>query len=114
MAAPPARQPPGERRTKRRGEGAGSLGGSVRRASDMHDLEKFLDQLATRQATINIVEVGANDGRINDPIYSFVMNHKETTCVLLIEPQAELIPFLQENYKEHRSVTIFNGAKGAA
>jgi FkbM family methyltransferase len=74
--------------------------------------KKILGELLTKQTTINIVEVGANDGRINDPIYNFVMNHKETTCVLLIEPQAELIPILKENYKEHRSVTIFNGAIG--
>ena len=106
---PPAR---GTRRKGGAARGASSLGGSVRRASNMHHLEKLLGQLATKQTTINIVEVGANDGRINDPIYSFVMSHKETTCVLLIEPQPELIPILKENYKEHRSVTIFNGAIG--
>ena len=28
---------------------------------------------------LNIIQVGANDGKHNDPIYNFVKNHKEST-----------------------------------
>ena len=62
---------------------------------------------------ISVVQIGANDGRIGDPIYSFVMENKTATRVLLIEPQPEIIPFLEDNYKTHERVTIFNGAIGS-
>ena len=68
--------------------------------------------LLKRRGTLNIVQVGANDGEINDPIYKFVIENKDVTRILLIEPQPELIPFLKDNYKEHSHAYIFNGAIG--
>ena len=35
---------------------------------------------------LNIVVVGANDGKTNDPIYDFVMRRSGATNILLIEP----------------------------
>lgn len=78
----------------------------------MSYLEQFLESLALRKDVLNIVQVGANDGRINDPIYDFVMSNKKRTRLLLIEPQPELIPILQQNYKGHPCAVIFNGAIG--
>ena len=61
---------------------------------------------------LNIVQIGANDGVINDPIYDFVMQYKEFTKVLLIEPLSEVIPYLTNNYSRHPDKIIFNGAIG--
>ena len=61
---------------------------------------------------IKIVQVGANDGAINDPIYDFVHRFRDRTRVLLIEPQKNLAGRLQENYMFHRNHTIFTGAIG--
>jgi FkbM family methyltransferase len=60
----------------------------------------------------NIVQIGANDGRINDPIYKWIMNHKKSTNILLVEPQPEVILFLQKNYSSHPNYVIANEAVG--
>lgn len=61
---------------------------------------------------LNIVIVGANDGRINDPIYEFVMKMADRTNMLLIEPNKSVLPYLQENYSSHPSYQIANNAIG--
>lgn len=60
----------------------------------------------------NVVQIGANDGRINDPIYKWIMSHKESTSILLVEPQPEVILFLQRNYSSHPNFVIANEAVG--
>ena len=50
---------------------------------------------------MRIVVVGANDGRINDPIYSFARKFSDSTELFLIEPQESLLPHLRENYAFH-------------
>lgn len=67
--------------------------------------------LGSKDAT-KIVQIGANDGRINDPIYEAVMDHRNSTEILLIEPQTEVIPFLIDNYLLHPKCTIVNAAVG--
>ena len=61
---------------------------------------------------MNFVQIGANDGRINDPIFPFVMRNRTATRILLIEPQPEIVPFLRENYTDHPDATIYGGAIG--
>ena len=39
-----------------------------------------------KTSTFNIVQIGANDGKTNDPIYKWVMNVENLTSILLIEP----------------------------
>lgn len=60
----------------------------------------------------SIIQVGANDGKYNDPIYEFVKRNQNRTNIVLIEPQKELIPHLRENYSYHPSSEIFNKAIG--
>ena len=61
---------------------------------------------------LNIVIVGANDGKINDPIYNFAMRMSGRTNILLIEPNKALLPYLQNNYSPHPSYQIANYAIG--
>lgn len=61
---------------------------------------------------MNFVHIGANDGRINDPIFPFVMRNRTATRILLIEPQPEIVPFRRENYSDHPDATIYGGAIG--
>lgn len=65
------------------------------------------------QPSFNIIQVGANDGKYNDPIYDFVKEYKNRTNIILIEPQDELIPYLKENYSYHPSSEVYNKAIGA-
>lgn len=61
---------------------------------------------------LNIVLVGANDGKINDPIYDFVQRHAQATRILLVEPMTPIIPYLQKNYAYHPAHQIANCAIG--
>lgn len=74
--------------------------------------DTILDVAVSVQPSFNIVQVGANDGKYNDPIYDFVREHKNRTNIILIEPQEELIPYLRENYSYHPSSEVYNKAIG--
>lgn len=64
------------------------------------------------QPSFNIIQVGANDGKYNDPIYDFVKQYKDRTNIILVEPQKELIPYLEDNYSYHPSSEVYNKAIG--
>jgi hypothetical protein len=75
-------------------------------------LHEELNLLLETRDVISIVQVGANDGRINDPISPFVTANPLRTRLLLIEPQEQLLPMLRETYADHRSATIVQCAIG--
>ena len=60
----------------------------------------------------NIIQVGANDGKHNDPIHDFVKEYKDSTNIILVEPIKTVIPYLEENYSYHPSAEIVNKAIG--
>ncbi|UWG52002.1 hypothetical protein AArcCO_2724 [Halalkaliarchaeum sp. AArc-CO] len=61
---------------------------------------------------MNIIQVGANDGKHNDPIYEFVKDQEGSTNIILVEPIRTVIPYLEENYSYHSSAEIVNKAIG--
>lgn len=63
---------------------------------------------------LHIVQVGANDGATNDPLFHFTNSFQMRTKVLLVEPQTALLPYLGANYAFHPDAVIFNGAIGPA
>ena len=75
-------------------------------------LEVLLQGYLAAKGRMNLVQVGANDGRINDPIHAFVMRNRALTRILLIEPQPEIIPFLRQNYAAHPDALVHQGAIG--
>ncbi len=79
---------------------------------ELSHYESCLHLLMGMTETINIVQVGANDGSINDPLYAFVSKFPDRSRIILVEPQEDLIPHLEENYRFHSSKYIFNGAIG--
>lgn len=62
--------------------------------------------------TIRIVVVGANDGRINDPIYRTAMRLRHRVEIVLIEPQGAVIPHLRQSYEGHPGARILHAAVG--
>lgn len=96
----------------------GALGLEVHRKSKfappLNFFETILEGLMAGRDALNVVQVGANDGTHKDPIHAFLMAHRQHTNALLIEPQPELIPYLEAAYAEHPRITIHNGAIGAA
>lgn len=59
-----------------------------------------------------IVQIGACDGQINDPIYWLVRNKIRSGTVVLIEPQPELVAILKKNYAFHKDARVENVAIG--
>ena len=76
-------------------------------------LETLLLGALAAEGRLHVVQVGANDGSHSDPIYRFLMRHKESNAALLIEPQPEIISYLRDAYAQHPAASIYNGAIGA-
>jgi FkbM family methyltransferase len=77
-------------------------------------LETLLLGALAAEGRLNIVQVGANDGSHKDPLHRFLMGHRHSTTALLIEPQPEIITYLQDAYADHPGASIYNGAIGAS
>ncbi|MFW6012071.1 MAG: hypothetical protein ACOC92_00005, partial [bacterium] len=75
-------------------------------------LEVVLEVMASSWDMLNVVQVGANDGSHDDPIHNFLIDRRDCTAALLVEPQPEIIPYLEKAYAGHPNVSIFNGAIG--
>lgn len=74
---------------------------------------QLMNELRQIYGSLNIVQIGANDGQINDPIYEFVMENKSSTSIALVEPQSTVIEHLKKNYEQHPDATVYNLAVGS-
>lgn len=77
-------------------------------------LEACIASLLTANDRINILQIGANDGAINDPIFRTTSSYPKRTSIILVEPQADVVPYLKMNYKMHPEAYIFPGAVGSS
>lgn len=82
-------------------------------ARSCNSLEIMMQGIIAVMGTINVVQVGANDGSHNDPIHGLLTTNLNHTRALLIEPQHDIIQYLKNAYLSHPDITIFNGAIGA-
>ena len=57
-----------------------------------------------------IIQIGANDGKVNDTIYEFVTSNPQTVRGILIEPVKDYFEELKINYKKCPNVTLLNMA----
>lgn len=72
--------------------------------------EAALLALLGSRRRLNILEIGANDGKWNDPLHEFILRNPMRTRLLLCEPQPEISHILAETYSGHPDATIFTGA----
>lgn len=54
------------------------------------------------------IQIGANDGKTNDPVYPFVVKYNLSGIV--IEPQPDVFKLLKETYKNYPKVKCVNAA----
>ena len=57
---------------------------------------------------LNFIQIGANDGKSNDPINLFVKKNKKNIKGYLFEPDPEYYKLLLKNYKNNENLKIFN------
>jgi FkbM family methyltransferase len=74
---------------------------------------RALARALAERGRLTIAVVGANDGKINDPVYGFAQRHAEHTEMVLIEPQADLLAPLKDHYQHHPRTDIIHGAVGS-
>lgn len=87
-----------------------------------HQLNNYKDKLGNlfvitfedllRRGNARVVQIGACDGKINDPIYEVFSKYKEESSIILIEPQVAMIDELKKSYACHPNVHIVNCAVG--
>lgn len=84
------------------------------KAQVVSPFRQALEALVRDSDTVNILQAGANDGVINDPLHRFLRAHPDQTQVILVEPQIALIPALTAAYAFHPRHAIVPVAVGAA
>jgi len=72
------------------------------------DFESFLYKYLTKNKTFTFLQIGANDGVMNDPIYQFNMKNKMAIRGFVLEPLPDIYKSLVKNYKNCPGVKPFN------
>jgi FkbM family methyltransferase len=65
----------------------------------MFDFESFLYRHLAVHKTLTFLQIGANDGVMNDPIYNFNLRNKDVVSGFVLEPLPDIFESLVENYK---------------
>lgn len=72
-------------------------------------LQNYLNEYSKKKkSNLKFIQIGANDGQKNDPIYKFIRRDKWTG--LLIEPQKDIFDRLIDNYKDFKNLFFENVA----
>ena len=72
------------------------------------DFESFLYRHLEVHKTLVFLQIGANDGVMNDPIYQFNMDNKSVVSGFVLEPLPDIYEKLAENYQSCPSIKPFN------
>lgn len=72
------------------------------------DFESFLYRHLAVHNTLTFLQIGANDGVMNDPIYNFNLANKDVVSGYVLEPLPDIFEKLVENYKCCPGVKPFN------
>ena len=71
-------------------------------------IESFLDLLFLFADKVSIIQVGANDGQLCDPIRKYVLQNKVSG--IMLEPQSTVFLRLKENYASTSGISFVNAA----
>jgi len=71
-----------------------------------HDLNfpTLLEQVYAEQGRFFVVQIGANDGVLYDPIYDFVTRHAPHVSGVMVEPVPDYFARLQVNYRDYPQI----------
>ena len=71
-------------------------------------IERALNTIFENKKINNLIQIGANDGKSNDPINFFIKENKKNVKGYLFEPDPEYYKLLTNNYKKNKNLKIFN------
>jgi hypothetical protein len=72
------------------------------------DFESFLLRHIEVHENLTYVQIGANDGILNDPMYKFVLKNSRRVTGYLLEPVPEIYEKLKLNYSAFSNFKFFN------
>ncbi len=74
------------------------------------DFESFLYRHLKTHKKMSFIQIGANDGVMNDPIYKFNFENKDHVNGYVLEPLPDIFEKLKENYKDCKNIVPCNVA----
>ena len=74
------------------------------------DFESFLERHLIVHKSLTFVQIGANDGIMNDPLYRFNQNHTAAVSGFVLEPLPDIFMNLVENYRNCPKIIPVNVA----
>ena len=75
---------------------------------DYFDFKKFIHSYSLNKKSIKFVQLGGNDGIINDPIYDLCKQFPEKFYGHIFEPVPEYFMDLKKNYKFSKNIQLQN------
>ncbi|MEI6268894.1 MAG: FkbM family methyltransferase [Methylococcaceae bacterium] len=72
------------------------------------DFESFLYRHLAVHRSLTFLQIGANDGVMNDPIYQFNRDNKSVVSGFVLEPLPDIYEKLVENYQSCPNIKPFN------
>jgi FkbM family methyltransferase len=72
------------------------------------DFESFLYRHLATQKSFSFLQIGANDGVMNDPIYKFNTDNSSVVSGYVLEPLPDIFKKLSENYNFCPNIRAFN------
>ena len=84
------------------------LGYRVSRVDTLFFFEPILSHYLKTNKEIFLVQIGANDGKMSDPIHQFITRNKDKLGGILIEPMKDTFEQLRYNYRNYPSFKAVN------
>ena len=74
------------------------------------DFESFLTRHLAVHGHLSYVQIGANDGILNDPMFGFLKHNPKNISGFLLEPIPSVYKSLVSNYEKFQGLKFFNYA----
>jgi len=84
------------------------FGYQIRRINTFDALISLLDHILKEKGSVSFVQIGAYDGKADDPLYAFVKSNCLQVKGICIEPLRDAWEKLVENYKDCPGITPVN------
>jgi FkbM family methyltransferase len=72
------------------------------------DFESYLYRYLQFKKTLTYLQIGANDGKLNDPMYKFVCKNHAALTGYLLEPLPDVYARLVKNYQDFGRIKTYN------
>ena len=82
----------------------------IHRTDRVAFFESLMETFLKKNKGMFIIQIGANDGKMDDPIYEFVTRNPKHVSGILIEPVKDYFEELKINYKKYSNFILLNMA----